>query len=183
MDLPDRAKAMYKTWWSFVSYAASAIDTATGKFLYTLTDAAAAAANIAKTLGGDWAKWDPIGLSQLFSAAKNIANVGKDINGSTDDRLLGSIAIPEAPWSRSVADQLAAPAWTARSLVTYINEIGDQVTEYFQPGIDGQLPITVGDLKSQVAAQIDQMLTQPTGQGTPRRGQLISVDSITLMVV
>lgn len=174
---------MYKTWWSFVSFAASAIDTATGKFLYTLTDAAAAASDIAKNIGGAFAKWDPIGLSQLFSAAKNIANVGQDIANSTDDRLTATLNIPEAPWSRATVDQLAAPSWTARSLVTYINEIGDQVTEYFQPGIDGVLPSTVGDLKSQVAGQIDQMLTQPTGQGTPRRGQLISVDSITLMVV
>lgn len=183
MDLPERAKAMYKTWWQFVSYASSAIDTATGKFLYTLTDAASAAADIAKSLGGSWAKWDPIGLSQLFSAARRIAGIGQVIDTAPDETITTTLNIPEAPWSRSTADQLAAPSWTARSLVTYINEIGEQVTEYFQPGIDKVLPATVGDLKSQVAAQIDQMLTQPTGQGTPRRGQLISVDSITLMVV
>jgi hypothetical protein len=182
MDLPDRAKAMYKTWWSFVSYAASATGPI-GQFLYTLTDAAAAASDIAKNIAGAFASWDPIGLSQLFSAARNIANVSKDINSSTDDRSTATLSIPEAPWSRATVDQLAAPSWQSRTLATYINEVGDQVQEYFQPVIENVLPGTVGDLKSQVAASIDNMLTMPTGQGTPRRGQLISVDSITLMVV
>lgn len=174
---------MYKTWWSFVSFASSAIDSVTGKFLYTLTDAASAASDIAKSIGGAFASWDPIGLSQLFSAARRIAGIGQTISTAPDETITSTLDIPEAPWSRSTADQLASPSWTARSLVTYINEVGDQVTEYFQPGIDGVLPVTVGDLKSQVAATIDQQLQQPTGQGTPRRGQLISVDSITLMVV
>jgi len=182
VDLPDRAKAMYKTWWSFVSYAASATGPI-GQFLYTLTDAAAAASDIAKSIGGAFAAWDPIGLSQLFSAARRIAGIGQTIANAPDETVTTTLDIPEAPWSRPLVDQNAAPSWSARSLVTYINEIGDQVTEYFQPGIDGVLPATVGDLKSQVAASIDQMLTNPTGQGSPRRGQLISVDSITLMVV
>jgi hypothetical protein len=173
---------MYKTWWSFVSYAASATGPI-GQFLYTLTDAAAAASDIAKSIGGAFAKWDPIGLGQLFSAARRIAGIGQVIDQAPDQTITSTLNIPEAPWSRATVDQLAAPSWTARSLVTYVNEIGAQVTEYFQPGIDGVLPATVGDLKAQVAASIDQMLTQPTGQGSPRRGQLISVDSITLMVV
>lgn len=183
MDLPDRAKAMYKTWWSFVSFASSAIDKVTGQFLYTLTDAAAAASDIAKSIGGAFASWDPIGLSQLFSAARRIAGIGQTISNASDETITSTLDIPEAPWSRSPVDQLVSPSWTARSLVTYVNEIGDQVTEYFSPGIDGVLPATVGDLKAQVAGQIDQMLTQPTGTGTPRRGQLISVDSITLMQI
>lgn len=182
MDLPDRAKAMYKTWWSFVSYAASATGPI-GQFLYTLTDAASAASDIAKSIGGAFAKWDPIGLGQLFSAARRIAGIGQTIAQAPDETVTTTLAIPEAPWSRATVDQLAAPSWSARTLVTYTNEIGDTVTEYFQPGIDGVLPATVGDLKAQVAASIDQMLSNPTGQGSPRRGQLISVDSITLMAV
>ncbi|SRR5258708_1480877 len=182
MDLPDRAKAMYKTWWSFVSYAASATGPI-GQFLYTLTDAAAAASDIAKNIAGAFASWDPIGLSQLFSAARRIAGIGQVIDQAPDETVTTTLSIPEAPWSRPAVDQNAAPSWQSRTLVTYINEIGDQVQEYFTPGIDGVLPPTVGDLKSQVAASIDNMLTSPTGQGSPRRGQLISVDAITLMVV
>ena len=182
MDLPDRAKAMYKTWWSFVSYAASATGPI-GQFLYTLTDAASAAADIAKSLGGSWAKWDPIGLSQLFSTARRIAGIGQTIGTAPDETVSTTLDIPDAPWSRSTVDQLAAPEWQARTLATYVNEIGDTVQEYFTPSIQSVLPPTVGDLKSQVAAQIDQMLTQTAPQNTPRKGQLLSVDSITLMVV
>lgn len=182
MDLPDRAKAMYKTWWSFVSYAASATGPI-GQFLYTLTDAASAASDIAKNIGGAFAAWDPIGLSQLFSAARRIAGIGQTIANAPDETVTSTLAIPEAPWSRSALDQLAAPSWQARTSVTYINEIGDQVSEYFTIGVDQVLPPTVGDFKSQVSTSIDQMLTGIAEQGTPRRGQLLSVDSITLMAV
>lgn len=182
MDLPDRAKAMYKTWWSFVSYAASAVDP-NGQFKYLLTDATAAAADIAKSIGGIFAKWDPIGLGQLFSAARRIAGIGQTINNASDETVTSTLNIPEAPWSRSSADQLASPSWQARSQVTYINEIGEQVQEWFTPVVDDVLPPTVGDLKAQVSSSIDAMLTGRSERDTPRKGQLLSVDSITLMAV
>lgn len=183
MDLPDRAKAMYKTWWSFVSYAASAVNSVTQQFLYTLTDAASAASDIAESIGGAFASWDPIGLSQLFSAARRIAGIGQAIGQAPDETVTSTLSIPEAPWSRSPVDQLASPSWQARTSVTYINELGEQVSEYFTIGIDQVLPPTVGDLKSQVSSSIDQMLTGVAENGTPRRGQLVSVDNITLMTV
>jgi hypothetical protein len=173
---------MYKTWWSFVSYAASATGPV-GQFLYTLTDAASAASDIAKNIGGIFAKWDPIGLGQLFSAARRIAGIGQTIDQAPDETVTTTLNIPEAPWSRPLVDQNAAPSWDARTLVTYVNEIGDTVQEYFQPSIEGVLPATVGDLKSQVASQVDSMLMGQTENGTPRRGQLLSIDSITLMAV
>ncbi len=183
MDLPARAKAMYKTWWSFVSYAASAVNTATQQFLYTLTDAASAAADIARNIGGVFASWDPIGLSQLFSAARRIARIGQTIGNASDETLTATLNIPEAPWSRPLDQQNAAPSWQARTSVSYVNEIGEQVTEYFTIGIDTLLPPTVGSLRTQVSNSIDQMLTGVAENGTPRRGQLLSVDSITLMTV
>lgn len=182
MDLPDRAKAMYKTWWSFVSYAASAVN-AVGTFLYNLTDATSAAGDIARSIGGVFAKWDPIGLSQLFSAARRIAGIGQLIGNSGAETITSTLNIPEAPWSRSLAEQNASPSWQARTSVSYINEIGEQVSEYFTVGINDVLPPTVGDLKSQVQTSIDNMLTGIAENGTPRRGQLLSVDSITLMTV
>lgn len=182
MNLPDRAKAMYKSWWSFVSYAASAVSAA-GQFLYTLTDATAAAADIARNIGGIFAQWDPIGLSQLFSAARRIAGIGQTVKEAADETITVTLNIPEAPWSRSLADQNASPAWQLRTLATYVNELGEQVSEYFTVGIDQVLPPTVGDLKSQVSTSIDQMLTGQAENGTPRRGQLISIDEINPMVV
>lgn len=183
MDLPDRAKAMYKTWWSFVSYAASAVSTATSSFLYTLTDATAAAADIAKSIGGVFAKWDPIGLGQLFSAARRIAGIGQTIGNAGDEVITSTLNIPEAPWSRSQADQNASPAWQVRTMATYINEVGEQVSEYFTLGIEQALPPTVGELKSQVNTAVEQMLTGQAENGTPRRGQLVSVDEINPMVI
>lgn len=173
---------MYKTWWSFVSYAASATGPI-GQFLYTLTDATSAAADIAKSIGGVFAKWDPIGLGQLFAAARRIAGIGQTISTAPDETLTSTLTVPEAPWSRTQEQQLADPQWQARTQVTYINEVGDQVQEYFTPIVSTALPPTVGDLKAQVSSSIDSMLQGTSEQGTPRRGQLISVDSITLMAV
>src|SRR5258708_37793061 len=106
MDLPDRAKAMYKTWWSFVSYAASATGPI-GQFLYTLTDAAAAASDIAKNIAGAFASWDPIGLSQLFSAARRIAGIGQGIAPAPDETGTTTRRLPEAPRARPEADPKA----------------------------------------------------------------------------
>jgi len=183
VDLPARAKAMYKTWWSFVSYAASAVAEGTQTFLYTLTDAAAAAADIARSIGGVFALWDPIGLSQLFSAARRLAAIGQTITNASDEALTSTLNIPEAPWSRPADQQLASPSWQVRTLATYINEIGEQVSEYFTVGIEQALPPTVGELRRQTTTAIEQMLTGQAENGTPRRGQLVSVDQLNLMTV
>src|SRR5258708_34505197 len=99
MDLPDRAKAMYKTWWSFVSHAASATGPI-GQFLYTLTDAAAAASGIGKNIAGAVATWDPIGLSQLFSAAARIPGVRQANAQAPDEASTHRLHTPGSPKSR-----------------------------------------------------------------------------------
>lgn len=182
MDLPPRAAALYSTWWSFVSYAANAVD-ATGAYSYTLTDVSSAASELSKSVGGDYANYNPIGISQLFSVARGIAKAGAALGAADPNAQIDESMVAEAPWSRPLADQLAMPSWQARSQVTYVNEAGQQVSEWFTVGIDLVLPSTVGDLQSQVASSLDGMLTAGPTEGTPRRGQLVSVDSITLLSV
>ena len=182
MDLPPRAAALYSTWWSFVSYAANAVSP-TGEYAYTLTDVSSAASSIAKSVGGDYANYNPIGISQLFSVARGIAKAGAALGSANPNDQIDQSMVAEAPWSRSIVDQLAMPSWQARSQVTYVNEAGQQVSEYFTVGIDLVLPSTVGDLQSQISSSLDSMLTAGPTEGTPRRGQLVSVDSITLLSV
>jgi hypothetical protein len=182
MDLPPRAQALYSTWWSFVSYAAHAVDAA-GAFLYNLIDVSSAASSIAKSVGGDYANYNPIGISQLFSVARGIAKTEAAIRNADPNASIDESMVVEAPWSRPLIDQLAMPSWQARSQVTYINEAGQQVTEWFTVGIDLVLPSTVGDLQNQLASSLDSMLTAPPKPKSPRRGQLISVDAIQLLSV
>jgi hypothetical protein len=182
MNLPPRAAALYNVWWSFVSFAASAVD-ALGNFKYTLTDASSAAADIAKTVAGAYAGYNPIGLSQLFSAARNIAKAGAALGAADAEAQIDESMVAEAPWARPLADQLAMPSWQARTEVQYINEAGVQVTEYFTVGIEQTLPSSVGDLQSQIEGSLDTMLTAAPNEGTPRRGQLVAVNSITLLSV
>jgi hypothetical protein len=182
VNLPPRAAALYNVWWSFVSYAASAVDAA-GKFLYTLTDASSAASDIAKTIGGAYAAYNPIGISQLFSAARTIARAGAALGSADASAQIDEKMVAPAPWARPLADQLAMPSWQARTQVQYINEAGVQVTEYFTVGIEQTLPSSVGDLQSQIEGSLDTMLTAAPNEGTPRRGQLVAVNSITLLSV
>jgi len=182
VDLPPRAAGLYSTWWSFVSYAANAVSAA-GDFLYNLIDVSSAASSISKSVGGDYANYNPIGISQLFSVARNIAKAGAALGSANPNAQIDQSMVAEAPWSRPLVDQLAMPSWQARSQVTYVNEAGQRVSEYFTVGIDLVLPSTVGDLQSQISSSLDGMLTAGPTEGTPRRGQLVSVDSITLLSV
>lgn len=182
MDLPPRAAALYSVWWSFVSFAAHAVS-ATGDFLYTLTDASSAAAAIAKSVGGDYANYNPIGISQLFSVARAMAKTESAIGNASPNAAIDETMVAEAPWSRPIVDQLTMPEWQARTQVTYINEAGQQVSEWFTVGISLVLPSTVGDLQSQLASSLDAMLTAPPKPKSPRRGTFVSLDAVQLLSV
>lgn len=182
MDLPPKAAALYGVWWQFVRYAASAVDAA-GKFLYTLTDVSSAASDIAKTIGGDYSSYNPIGISQLFSRARDIAKASASLASAQASDQIDASMVAEAPWSRSLPDQLTMPSWQAQTSATYINEAGQTVTEWFTVGIEQVLPSTVGDLQTQIAASLDSMLTAAPREGSPRRGQLVGVNSISLLAI
>jgi hypothetical protein len=182
MILPPKADALVNTWWQFVTYAAHAVD-AQGKFSYTLTDTSAAASEISKTVGGAYASYSPIGISQLFSIARTMAKAGIALRAADHAGPIDDTMVAEPPWSRPLADQLAAPAWHVTANVNYINEAGDQVQEFFTVLVEQTLPSTVGDLHGQVLSSLDSMLTAPPGQGTPRRGTLVTADLHALLVI
>lgn len=182
MELPPRAASMYQVWWSFVQFAATARDEA-GKFLYTVADASSAASSIAKSIGGQFASYNPIGVSQLFGVARRIANSTANIDGADNSAPITQSMVSEAPWSRSPADQAAGPLWQARVSMTYTDPAGVQQEGISVVTIPQVLPSTVGSLRAQLGLRIQDQLSSPPGTGTPRSGQLDSIDSITLLAV
>lgn len=182
MDLPALASDMYSTWWSFVNYAASAIDSA-GKYLFSVTDASSAASQINRDVYGGQGGYNPIGLSQLFSVARKIANGTKALDAADDSSPIQPNMVAEAPWSRSAAEQAASPQWVARVEMTYTDPAGVTQPGITMVNISQVLPSTVGSLRAQLDLRIGDQLAAAPGTGTPRKGQLISVDSITLMSV
>ena len=73
MDLPPRAAAMYQTWWNFANYAANATNP-DGSWAYTVADASSAASQINRDVYSGQGGYNPIGLSQLFSIARQLGN-------------------------------------------------------------------------------------------------------------
>ena len=183
MELPPAAAAMYSTWWGFALQAATTI-APDGKYAYSVADASAAASAISRDVGGRYASWSPIGMSQLFSAARQIAHSQGALNSaSPTDRLDPETMAAEAPWSRSAADQDAMQVWQARTEVTYVDEAGVEQTGIFTVQIPQVLPATVGSLRAQMELRVTDMLATPPGTGTPRSGTLTAVGDITLLQV
>lgn len=182
MELPPSAAAMYKTWWSFAQYAASARE-ADGSYSFNITDVQAAASQINRTVYGGQGGYSPPGLSVLFARARAIGNA--EIDPLTADPALPSNQFPvaEAPWSRTAADQAASPQWQARMQFTYTDESGNTQQEMTTVIINQVLPSTMASLQAQMDLRVQDQLNSAPGQGTPRSGSLVSIDSITLLAV
>lgn len=182
MELPPSAAAMYSTWWSFAQYAASARE-ADGSYSFSVTDVQSAASQINRDIYGGQGGYNPPGLSVLFAKARAIGNAL--IDPATADPALPSSQFPvaEAPWSRTAAEQAASPQWQARMQFTYSDESGNVQQEMTTVIINQVLPSTMDSLTRQMELRIQDQLNSAPGQGTPRSGTLISVDSITLLSV
>jgi hypothetical protein len=182
MPLPGAAQAMYDTWWQFASYAATATNQ-DGSYAYTVTDASSAASQINKDVYGGQGGYNPIGLSQLFSAARSISNAGRALTTADDSGQISQSMVAAAPWGRSGDQQAAMPQWQARAQITYTDPAGTEIQDYTTVTISQVLPSSIGSLRAQMGLRIQDQLSSPPGTGTPRSGQLVSVDSITLLAV
>lgn len=173
---------MYSTWWAFALQAATA-RTDTGAFAYQPPDFSAAASAISRDVGGQYARFDPVGLSQLFSLGRQIGAAQGALAAAADSDRLTPGMYAEAPWSRSPAGQDALNMWQARVEVEYADEQGVVQSGTFTVTIPQVLPATVGSLRAQLALRITDMLATPPGTGTPRSGTLVSAGSVTILQV
>lgn len=182
MDLPPAADAMYKTWWSFVSYAASTISTETGR-VFSAAETQEAASDISRTVGGAYAGYNPIGLSQLYGVARSIARATDALTAADDASPIGADMVAEPPWSRSVAEQAALSLWQARAQITYTDASGATLNGFQTIQFTQVLPSSVGSLRAQVALRAQDMLSTPPTGRSPKTGTLVSVGNITLLTV
>lgn len=182
MDLAPTAAAMYKTWWSFVNYAAHARE-ADGSYSYTVADTSSAASDISKTVGGAYAAYNPIGVSQLFGIARRISNSTAALGNADAGSAITTAMVAEAPWSRPLADQAASPQWQARVNITFTDANGVTQDSISVVNISQVLPSSVASLQAQLELRIADQLAAPPGTGTPRSGTLDSINSITLLAI
>lgn len=182
MDLPTAAASVYQTWWSFANYAASSRDQ-NGAYSFTVADAQSAASQVNRDVYGGAGGYNPIGISQLFGIARRIANSSAALGQAAPTSPITPSMVAEAPWSRSQADQAAMPMWQARVEITYTDAAGVTQNGISVVNISQVLPSSVASLNAQLALRIQDQLAAPPGTGTPRQGELNSINSITLLAV
>lgn len=182
MELPPPAEAMYKTWWAFVNNLANARND-DGTYAVNIAQAQAIATQVYPDYEGTSAPYNPIGLSQLFSIARRIANSAGSIAGAAPGDRIGPSMVVAAPWGRPLEEQAASPKWQARITMTYTDPSGVQLEGISVVEISQNLPASIASLNAQMALRVQDQLSTPPGQGTPREGTLNEITSITLLAV
>ena len=181
-DLPPSAQAMYSTWWKTVNAWANQTDPDTGR-PYLVTDVSAAAAQLAREFPDQFPAYSPPGVSSLFSQALQIARARDALSAADPLSAIGPGMVARPPWSKDDATMAAFPVWQVRSEVTYTTSEGITETGIFMSKLEFTLPSSKASLATIVEYQVASMLASPPGTGTPRSGDLVSVDSITLLAV
>lgn len=181
MLMPPTAAAAYQTWWPLVTSAAAARNP-DGSYQYTPADLSSAASAVSKTVGGQYASFNPIGLSQLFGVARGIERSSDVLTAAGDGELISGNMISEPPWSRPAAEQAAAPIWQVRAEVTYRAPDGTEVTTWGTGVFNNVLPTDVGSLRSELELQLARMLSRRNEQ-TNTGGELLNVGRTYLMAV
>ena len=173
---------MYSTWWNTVMGWANQVNPDTGR-AYSVTDVSAAASQLHQEFPGNYPAYSPPGVSSLFSQALSIVNARSALGAADPSQLIDDSMVARAPWSKNAATMASFPVWQVRSEVTYITSEGVQETGIFISKLEYTLNFPVSTLQATVEYQVASMLASPPGTGTPRSGDLVSVDSITLLAV
>lgn len=181
-DLPPSAQAMYSTWWTTVQAWADQVNPDTGR-AYSVTDVSAAASQLRQEFPDKFPAYSPPGVSSLFSQALQIVNARNTLGVADPSAAIDASMVARPPWSADSATMAAAPVWQVRSEVTYTTSEGFTETGIFTSKIENILPSSKANLAAVVEYQVASMLASPPGTGTPRSGDLVSVDSITLLAV
>lgn len=181
-DLPPSAQAMYSTWWTTVQAWANQVNPDTGR-AYSVVDVSAAASILRQEFPDKFPAYSPPGVSSLFSQALQIVSARNNLGAADPSAAIDASMIARPPWSADPAVRAAAPVWQVRSEVTYTTSEGITETGIFTSKIDNILPSSKANLAAVVEYQVASMLAAPPGTGTPRSGDLVSVDSITLLEV
>lgn len=182
VDLPPQADAMYKQWWGLALDVGTSTD-GEGNYLYTFADGQAAASEVNKTVYNGQGGYNPIGFSQLMSVARKIGNASGALNTAPDNSPITDAMVAEAPWSNSPSLMSAYPQWQARMNITYIDPQGVEQTGITTVVIPQTLPFSVGSLRAQMELRANDQLHDMSPNRTPRSGDLVSVDSITLLAI
>lgn len=173
---------MYNSaWWGFATYAAEA-GFGSGHYDFTLTDATSAGAQ----LHGQYRGFDSfytVGLSQMFSRARSIANSSLAFTQADNTALLDDSMVGLAPWARAETEMAAQPQYQFRVEATYTDEFGTSYTEVLTATDTGPLSRTVGGLRNRIADKVDALLASGENTRYPSGAVLQGIGRVTILAV
>ncbi len=181
MDLKPSAAAAYPSWWSFITYAASHLD-ANGDYSYTSADVNEAVGEIARNTGTTVSFQEFTGITSLFSIARGMERAADELTAAPDASPITARMISEAPYSRSLADQQAAPQWKLVAEITYRAPDGTTITSWGTGFFQNTLHTSVGALRDEAWLQFSRMLNKRDEQKNTG-GELLNIGRSYLIAV
>lgn len=182
MELSASAQSAYTRYWGLASDVALSAELEPGEG-FTSSLAVEAASQAAQMTGVPLTFQQAAGVSSLYGIARSIESKATTLTNAEDDETITARHVSEPPWSRSLDAQNSMPMWHARAQFTYLDEQGNELTDWTTVIITQVLPSTVGRFRTQLQARIEDQLASPPGTGTPRSGTFLSVGRTYLMSV
>lgn len=166
--LSDVQSAALANWWDLAQTAANQG--------FTATDTVTAASDIAQAAGRSLTFEESTAISVLYGYARRIFNAADALQSADPNAPITPDLMAIPPWARDQQVQNTVPIWHQTFAFTFIDQAGNQVTEFKTSVFDMTFPATVGELLSDVQADAEAMAAK---YGV----QLVSADLISLLAV
>lgn len=181
MPVPSLAQNVYTYLWQWIMDTAGKISPTTGGH-YAVTDVVQAAGEIAKAEGQALSFGDFAGVSQLYSAARQMEVAADALTAAADHEAIADSHVSEPPWSRPLTVQTASPMWQLRAEITYRAPDGSVITTWGTGVFHNVLPTSVGAMRDEAWLQFTRMLSKRSEQRNTG-GELLSIGRTYLFAV
>lgn len=181
MQLTPSAQVVYPDWWSFATYAAAAKE-ADGTYSYRVTDLGASLTEIGALSGQTIGFTERAGIASLFGIARQIELAADVLTAADDEDNITSKMVSEAPYSRPLAVQNAAPQWKIVAEISYRAPDGSEVTTWGTGFFHNVLPSTAGAMRDEAFLQFQRMLAKRDEQKNTG-GELLNIGRTYLIAI
>lgn len=166
--LDDPLSAALANWWTLLAHEAT-LGT-------TVTDVQIIARATAAQAGQSLSFQENQAIATLYGYARRIENASTSLQAATSDTVITPDLMAIPPWARDQQVQNTVPIWHSTFGFTYIDQAGNQVTDFKTSVFDMTFPDTVGELTGDVQADAEAMAAK-------YNVQLVSVNLISLLAV
>lgn len=147
--LTDVQSAALANWWDLAQHAAN-----NG---FTSTDLITAASDIAQQAGRSLTFEESSAIASLYGFARRMFNGSEALQSASADTSITPDVMAIPPWARDEQVQNTVPIWHTTFEFTFIDQAGNQVTEFKTSVFDMTFPDTIGELTDNVQSDAEAM--------------------------